>query len=110
MATRQDVNAPLLITIGAISAILVLVIVVGVQAWFTNEEDQEIAKKYEDAPNVWLDNLRLEQKTKLQGERWINRDQKIIQIPIDQAMDLIVKNGGNLPSTQPAAAASASAR
>jgi hypothetical protein len=109
VATRQDVNAPLLITIGAISAILVLVIVIGVTAWFMDEKDQEIATKYENAPNVWLSNLRLEQQTKLNGERWIDRDKKIIQIPIDRAMELIVQNGGKMPSTQPAGA-SASAR
>lgn len=109
MATRQDVNSPLLITIGAISAILVLTIIVGVQAWVTSEQNEENARKDAASPNVWLDNLHAQQQANLNKERWIDRDKKIVQIPIGLAMKLIVENKGMMPSTQPSAAPQKSA-
>ncbi len=109
MATRQDVNSPLLITIGAIGAILVLTIIVGVQAWYTSALNEETARKDAASPNVWLDNLHAEQQANLNKERWIDRDKKIVQIPIERAMELIVENKGMMPSTQPSAAPKPSA-
>ena len=34
MATRQEANVPLLVTIGIVSVTLLLVIIFGLQAWF----------------------------------------------------------------------------
>jgi hypothetical protein len=38
MAIKQEVNAPLIVTVGIISTLLLIVIIIGLQAWFTFEE------------------------------------------------------------------------
>ncbi len=97
MATRQDVNAPLLGTIGAVGILLILIVIIGLQAWFHAEQNHEIARKFDNTPVAWLQSLKMEQEHRLQTGRWVNRDKGVVQIPIDQAMDLIVKEHGKLP-------------
>ena len=45
-AIKQDVNAPLILTIGVVSGLLLLVIVFGLEAWFVREETTEIDGKW----------------------------------------------------------------
>ena len=95
MAIKQEVNTPLLLTVGIVSALLLLVIVFGTQAWFVREERDEIADKWREAKNVQLDDLRSAQRAKIESAGGT-------MIPIETAMQEIVKSGGTLPATQPA--------
>ena len=95
MAIKQEVNAPLIVTIGVVSGFLLLVVVFGVQAWFVREERDEIADKWREAKNVQLDDLRSAQRAKIESSGGT-------MIPIEKAMQEIVKSGGKLPATQPA--------
>ena len=45
MAMDNKVNSPLIATLGVVSGIMLLVIMVGVEAWFKYEEKQELAAK-----------------------------------------------------------------
>jgi hypothetical protein len=94
VAIKQEVNAPLIVTIGVVSGFLLLVIVFGVQAWFVREERDEIDNKWREAKNVQLDDLRSAQRAKIEMAGGT-------MIPIEKAMQEIVKSGGKLPSTQP---------
>lgn len=97
MATRQDANVPLLAVIGAVSVLLILIIVIGVEAWFLSEQNAEIARKFDNTPVTWLQELKTEQQAKLETTRWVDRGKGIVQIPIEEAMKLIVKDDGKLP-------------
>ena len=101
MAFKQGENAPLIITIGAVSGFLLLVIVIGLQAWFMSEEQDEMDRKYAGAVNFQLADLRAEQQTKLNTYRWVDRDKQVVAIPIDDAMKLLMQTNGKLPATQP---------
>jgi hypothetical protein len=106
MAYKEDVNSPLIITLGAISGFLVIVIVIGLQAWFATEEQQELTDRYTDSASYQLvgptvAQVRAEQQKKIDSYRWIDRDKQIAAIPIDQAMRLLIQNNGTLPTTQP---------
>lgn len=102
MAIKQDVNAPLILTVGIVSAILLLVIVFGVQAWFVWEEKTELAGKWEVSKNAQLDELRASQSARIASAGTIDVDnQKVRTIPIADAMQLVIQNGGKLPATQP---------
>jgi hypothetical protein len=104
MAIEQQPNTPLLITIGAVSGFLLLVLIIGVQAWFLREVQRETRIKYEDDPKALpqpYTNLKLEQLTKINQTRWVDQSKGRVTIPIDQAMKMIVANHGQLPSTQP---------
>jgi hypothetical protein len=101
MAFKEDVNSPLILTIGAISGLLVLVCVIGLQAWFMSEEQRELEDKYASAVNYGLKDLRTAQSAHLQGYRWLNAQKTVAAIPIDEAMKLLIENKGKLPTTQP---------
>lgn len=88
-AMRQEVNAPLIMTTGVVSALLLLAIVFGLEAWFVREENAEIAEKWEQSKNEWLDDIRAGQRAKIDGK-------------IEAAEKLIIGSNGKLPATQPA--------
>jgi hypothetical protein len=94
VAIKQEVNAPLIVTIGVVSGFLLLVVVFGVQAWFVREERDEITRKWELSKNVQLEDLRSAQRAKIESAGGT-------MIPIEKAMLEIVKSGGKLPATQP---------
>ncbi|HWE02808.1 MAG TPA: hypothetical protein VG326_10405 [Tepidisphaeraceae bacterium] len=95
MAMKQEANTPIVLTIGAVSGLLVLVIYFGVEAWFRQEEKIEMDAQWENSPNTWLIDMRDSQKVHLGG--------------IDAAMKKVVESGGKLPSTQPASGPAARA-
>ena len=101
MAIKQDVNAPLIVTIGVVSGILLLVIMFGTQAWFVREERDEIAQKWETAPNTQLEELRKAQRARIETKGTVEGRHTI---PIQDAMEYIRTHGSKLPATQPAAA------
>jgi hypothetical protein len=94
VTTKQEVNAPLIVTVGVVSGLLLLVVVFGTQAWFVREEREEIADKWSKSEYVQLDELRAAQRAKIQAKGPTT-------IPIAQAMQVIVQTGGKLPTTQP---------
>lgn len=103
MAMKQEVNAPLILTIGIVGALLFLVASFGVEAWYRAEEQAAISGKFEHAVNIPLRDQYLAQRDKISSYRWIDREAQIIAIPIDQAMKLVVESQGALPTTRPQA-------
>jgi hypothetical protein len=97
MATRQEANAPLLAVIGIVAILLLIVIIIGVQAWFMAEQKADIERKFSDAQPTWLVDLKTEQTQRLETARWVDQSKGIVQIPIEEAMQLIVKDQGKLP-------------
>ncbi len=92
-AMRQEVNAPLIITVGVLSTLLLVVVMFGTEAWFVKEERDEIAEKWEVSKNEALANLLTEQRANIKG--------------IDAAITQVVQTGGKLPATRPAGAGQA---
>jgi hypothetical protein len=87
-AMRQEVNAPLIVTVGVLSTLLLVVVMFGTEAWFVKEERDEIAGKWEVSKNEQLDTLLAEQRANIKG--------------IDEAITRVVQTGGKLPATAPA--------
>ena len=100
MAIKQDVNAPLIVTIGVVSGLLLLVIVFGLQAWFVHEEQSEIAEKWEATGKSQYVELRAAQRDKIEHEG-VDPQTKARTISIEKAMQVIAQTGGKLPSTHP---------
>lgn len=96
MAIKQEVNAPLLWTIGTISGFLFLTIVMGLEAWYMWAEQAEIEAKNQTARNWVLDTRLEEQRQSLQRSGPIGDGR--VAMPIDQAMDRIVETRGQLPA------------
>lgn len=97
MANTQDVNAPLIWTVGLVSAEILLVAIIGMQAWFGAAERDELARKWKEAGNPQLDQLRKEQTRNLAIRRWIDVEKQIVTMPIDRAMAYVAVHEGQLP-------------
>lgn len=98
-------NAPLIVTIGLVSGLMLIVIMVGVEAWFKYEEQQELAYKWESSHNVQLNALRAEQTARMEHSGWNESTKTTVSFPVADAMRVLVANGGKMPSTQPGAPA-----
>jgi hypothetical protein len=94
---QDDTNSPLIITIGAMSGFLVIVAVIGLQAWFMREEQEELNEKYAGSVNYQLTALRHDQQANISSYRWIDREKQIAAVPVDEAMKLLIQNNGKLP-------------
>ncbi len=100
MAQRQEANVPLLLTIGTISGFLVIVLVIGIQAWFLREVQTEVAQKWDTPPIQPLTNQRQEQLHRISAYRVIDAGKNQVAIPINDAIEMIVAQQGKLPTTQ----------
>lgn len=100
MSIKQEVNAPLLWTIGTVSGFLFLTIVMGLEAWYYWSERSEEEAKSRVARSWVLETRLAEQRQAIQRSGPIEEGR--VAMPIDQAMDAIVKARGQLPATQPA--------
>lgn len=101
MAFKQQINIPVVVTVGVISGLVLIVLLLGTQAWYSHEEAAESAAKgagYQPSEFVVQ---REQQRADLKSAHWADHTGQTVMIPIDQAMDLIVQSGGKLPSTQP---------
>jgi hypothetical protein len=98
MAIKQEVNAPLIVTVGIISTLLLVVIIIGLQAWFTYEERLEIQSKWTQSKNVQLERILEEQRARLVQTGPTT-------IPVEQAMKILVQRNGKVtfpaPATRP---------
>lgn len=93
-AMKNDINGPLLLTIGAISAILLIVASVAVDGWYKSVEAETIEQKYAESPNQWLEKLREDQKANLADEHKINRSH--YRLSIDDAMKIVAQRQGKI--------------
>ena len=88
MAIKQDVNAPLILTVGVVSGLMLLVIMFGLEAWFGYEENREIDEKWRlNPPTADLVRIRSEQMAK-------------VDAGMKDARQLVIQGGGRLPATQ----------
>lgn len=101
-AIKQDVNVPLVLTIGVVAGLLLIVGVIGVQGWYQDAANDEIAAKYipYDKDND-LTRLKAGQLDNLSRYHWVDKSHNVVAIPIDAAMSEVVQTQGNLPTTQP---------
>jgi len=101
VAFKQEINTPLIVTIGVVSGFLLITTVIGVQAWYLNEEQAEIDAKVDSSPVQVLVDAK-DTRAHLDADaHWSDKSRKVLEIPLTQAMDLVVSNNGRLPSTQP---------
>ncbi|MFN4243259.1 MAG: hypothetical protein ACK4PI_08480 [Tepidisphaerales bacterium] len=95
---KDDINVPLLLTIGAVSSILLLVLLIGVQAWFLWEYHYYSDAKWQGITNREVYELKKRQAESLNVIARADADKGTYRIPIEQAMRVIAENGGRKPT------------
>jgi hypothetical protein len=82
----------------AIGALLILVIVIALQAFYYNSDEEERAGKITAQVPEELARLRNQELEQLNGYRWVDQARGVASIPIDRAMELVVREQGGQPA------------
>jgi hypothetical protein len=87
----DDPNVPISAVVGVISAVLLFVIIVGLQALFFSMERGELERKVINRSNEALDGLEADQLEQLNSYGWVSEPDGVAHIPIERAMELVVR-------------------
>jgi len=90
MSSQSDPDAPRLWYIGVVGVVLVFVTIVGLQAIFYSVEQKEKDRKAAQHGPGQVNRLRATQLEQLHDYRWIDRNNNIVAIPIERAMELVI--------------------
>lgn len=85
----DDPNVAASAVVGIISAILLFVIIVVLQAFFYRAERSELEKKVYSQPYQMLQQLDADQLELLNSYSWVSEAEGVVRIPIERAMDVI---------------------
>jgi hypothetical protein len=89
----DQVNAGLIAMIGLFAAVVLLLIVVLLQAWFYNWKEGLAAAQLVpvDDPQTPLGQMRIEQEEQIDSYHWVDRQKQVRAIPIGRAMALVAE-------------------
>ena len=90
MATYDDVSTQNITVIGICGAVGTFVIIIGLQSMYYRFESQEYQRKVVTVQTVGPDSLLNDQRSRLNSYGWIDRERRLVGIPIDDAMSLTV--------------------
>jgi hypothetical protein len=93
-AGGSEPDTSLTAVVGIASAIVLFVVVVFLQAFFYHQEQDENARKVVAVAPEELSELRAQQQELLRSCRFIDPKQGVVAIPIERAMELVVREGG----------------
>jgi hypothetical protein len=89
----DDPNVAASAVVGIISAILLFVIIVVLQAYFYDAEQAELEKKVYTQPNQALQQLDASQLELISSYGWVSQADGVVRIPIERAMELVAAEG-----------------
>jgi hypothetical protein len=90
MSHYEDLNTTKIALVGFISMAVVFAIILLIMFLFHIEMAEQTQLKVVDQPAAEFAGLTADQQGKMASYRWVDKDKKIVQIPIKQAMDLVV--------------------
>jgi hypothetical protein len=90
MARYDDLNTQNLTVIGLCGAVGTFVIIIALQVMYYQFEAHEYARKVLAAPQISSDSVLNEQRNRLASYGWIDREQQIVSVPIDDAMSQVL--------------------
>ena len=95
MAQREQTNVPLLVTIGAISGVMLVVLGIGLEAWYLREVQQTVQAKWDNVPIQPLTDNRAAQWQNITTYHWVDDKKTKAAIPITDAMKIVAAQHGN---------------
>jgi hypothetical protein len=75
--------------------VLLFVLVVWLQSFYYRVENEELQSKVVAEAPEDLAKVRADEEAQLAGYRWVDQEHGVVAIPIDRAMDLLVKQLGS---------------
>jgi len=103
MALKDDINVPLIVSLGFASTVVVALSVIGTQALYYKVEHDLIDERYADleASGTMPREVWVEQDADNAKYQWLNENKSIAQVPVDSAIEVLARNKGKFPTTQP---------
>ncbi len=90
MAETGEPRPSMTVAVGVVSAVVLLVLILATQVLFYNVQ-RVMDERNENAPRPQeLVDLQTGQQAQINTYRWINEQDRIVAIPIDQAIELYV--------------------
>jgi hypothetical protein len=87
----HDLNTPMIAIVGFLGALVTFIVIVAMQVLYFNVANRQDERKIINVATTESDSLVLEQEAKLTRYGWINREKKQAAVPIERAMDLVVR-------------------
>jgi hypothetical protein len=88
---QDDPDAPMTLIVAILLAVVTVASVLALQGYFEKAQDAEFRSKVVDVQPADLQQAREEGEAILRNYRWVDRDQGVVAIPIEKAMDLAVE-------------------
>ena len=92
-AAKENLDTGLIITIGILLVVLVFVLILLVQGWFYQAQTEEHVRKVIEPRAEELASAVAEQQEALHSYRVVDQEQGMVAIPIERAMELVVREG-----------------
>ena len=90
MARYDDLNTQNISVIGLCGAVGTFVIIIALQVMYYQFESREYARKVLSVPQIGSESVLSEQRGRLASYGWIDREQMIVAVPIEEAMSQVV--------------------
>ncbi len=95
MAQQDRISNAGVAVVGGVGTVLLLVIVLGLQVLYYSMTEAEQARKESPVVSPALAADITQQRERLSGYRVVDPAKGIVAIPIDRAMDLVVRENGS---------------
>ena len=79
------------LVVGALGVILTIVVILALQVLFYRTAQREYVTKVVEVGSEKLERTEAEQRKLLEGYRWVDRDNGVVALPIERAMDLVIE-------------------
>lgn len=79
------------LVVGALGVILTVVIILALQVLFYRTAQREYVAKVVEVGSEKLERTEAEQRALLEGYRWVDRDNGVVALPIERAMELVIE-------------------
>jgi len=87
----DDIDTPMIVLVGVVSAITTFICIFVLQAIYLQQE-ASLDAKLDSAPLTEVENVLSVQTAKLDaGYGWVDKEKGTVQMPIDHAMDVVAK-------------------
>ncbi len=97
MAKYDDIDTKMVATVGVVSVLIVVGSILAIQVLYNNFDRAEAERKVIAVESADVRNLLAEQEARLNRAGWIDRQQGLIAIPIERAMELVVEEMRSVP-------------
>lgn len=90
-AAYDDLDTTMIAFVGVVGTIITFFLVFAIAALSNKFENNQTEIKVVEVPEVNSDSILANQAATLTEYRWIDQDKKIVAVPIDRAMEIVVQ-------------------